>query len=66
MYFILEELQQHKKIPAFFHSSILSSREDFRNLQSPVCLGGYFSLIIIISQKETHYRKKVASSTMLE
>lgn len=52
MYFILEELQQHKKIPAFFHSSILSSREDFRNLQSPVCLGGYFSLII--SQKETH------------
>lgn len=64
MYFILEELQQHKKIPTFFHSSILSSREDFRNLQSPVCLGGYFSLII--SQKETHYRKKVASSTMLE
>lgn len=28
MYFILEQLQQHKKIPAFFHSSILSSRED--------------------------------------
>lgn len=24
----------------FFHSSILSSREDFKNLQSPVCLGG--------------------------